>query len=131
MLENAFIQIIASAEPASVAVAPATAEAVPAQPATPASAGILAEGETQYQAIYHFYSETIKSTIGLRGYGLQLKVERAGSIDDFRALRTPYLEAVFKAKGAEMARSLRDRLDQLLYLGETPPSHATTPGPNF
>lgn len=68
----------------------------------------------RFQALYNFYNETIKSAIGLRGYGLQLKVERAGNIDDFRALRQAYVEAVQKAKGPEMARSLSDRLDLLL-----------------
>ena len=68
----------------------------------------------RFQALYNFYNETIKSAIGLRGYGLQLKVERAGNIDDFRALRQTYVEAVQKAKGPEMARSLSDRLDLLL-----------------
>ncbi len=98
-----------------------------AEPASKA-ADVLPEGENQFEAIYHFYNETIKSTVGLRGYGLQLKVERAESIEDFRALRDAYLEAVRKAKGNEMARSLRDRLDQLLYLGETPPPHTTIIG---
>ena len=60
-------------------------------------------------------------SIGLRGYTLQLKVEKAGSIDEFRALRDPYLEAVLKAKGKEIARSVRTRLDQLLYMGEAAP----------
>ncbi|MFZ6732300.1 hypothetical protein ACO0LG_10290 [Undibacterium sp. Ji42W] len=68
----------------------------------------------RFQALYNFYNETIKSAIGLRGYGLQLKVERASNIDDFRALRQTYVEAVQKAKGPEMARSLSDRLDLLL-----------------
>lgn len=131
LLKNDFIHAIAPATPAAAVPDPATADAAAAQQAKSDADGILPEGETQYQAIYNFYSETIKSTIGLRGYALQLKVERAGSIEDFRALRTQYLEAVFKAKGAEMARSLRDRLDQLLYLGETPPPHTNTPGPNF
>lgn len=81
----------------------------------------LPPGQNQFEAIYHFYNETIKSTVGLRGYPLQLKVERANSIEDFRKLRQHYLEVVQKAKGHEMARSLRDRLDQLLYLGETVP----------
>lgn len=92
---------------------------------------ILPDGQNQFQSLYSFYSETIKSTIGLRGYPLQLKVERASSIADFRALRTPYLESVFKAKGAVMARSLRDRLDQLLYLGETPPNYTNPPNMDF
>lgn len=52
-----------------------------------ATKGILRDGETQYQALYNFYNETIRSAIGLRGYALQLKVERATTIADFRALR--------------------------------------------
>lgn len=115
LLESEFIQPI---ETASVA-APAVSKPVESA-AAPVTEGILAEGENQFQALYHFYTETIKSTIGLRGFGLQLKVERCASIDDFRELRQPYLEAVLKAKGNEMARSLRDRLDQLLYLGQAP-----------
>lgn len=74
----------------------------------------LADGETQLDALSHFFNETIRSTIGLRGFALQLKVERANSIDEFRALRAPYLEAVFKAKGAETALGLGGRLDELL-----------------
>jgi hypothetical protein len=99
--------------PVSVATRPA-----------PVPSSVLPPGENQFQAIYHFYNETIKSTIGLRGYGLQLKVERAGSIDDFRALRQPYLDAVLKAKGSEMARSLAGRLDELLNLEEVPSGDA-------
>lgn len=68
----------------------------------------------RFQAIYQFYTETIKANLGLRGFTLQLKVEKAANLDDFRELRTTYLEAVIKAKGREMARALRDRLDSLL-----------------
>jgi hypothetical protein len=74
-----------------------------------------AEAAARFQALYNFYNETIKSTLGLRGFALQMKVERAGNLQDFHELRNVYIEAVLKAKGKEMARSLRDRLDQLLY----------------
>ena len=110
--ENGFIQAVVAAVPAEPALA--IVEEAPPRPAD----AILPEGENQFQAIYHFYTETIKSTIGLRGYALQLKVEKAASIEEFRELRQPYLEAVLKSKGNEIARSLRNRLDQLLYLGE-------------
>lgn len=83
-----------------------------------AAKGILRDGETQYQALYNFFNETIRSAIGLRGYALQLKVERATSIADFRALRQTYLDGVLKAKGPELEHSLRNRLDQLLSLGD-------------
>ena len=68
----------------------------------------------RYQALQEFYTQTIKSTLGLRGMMLQLKVEKCANIDDFRDLRDAYLEAVMKAKGREMALSLSGRLDQLL-----------------
>ncbi|MDB5761763.1 MAG: hypothetical protein JWQ21_758 [Herminiimonas sp.] len=119
LLEEGFVQSVQPA-PAATPAAQA-AKPVAEQHKQPAAEEILAEGETQFHAIYNFYTHTITSTLGLRGYGLQLKVERASSIEDFRALRTKYLEAVFKAKGDEMTRSLRNRLDQLLYLGEPVP----------
>ncbi|MFZ6639097.1 hypothetical protein ACO0LL_05105 [Undibacterium sp. TC4M20W] len=81
---------------------------------SPEPAALEMTDSERFQALYNFYNETIKSAIGLRGYGLQLKVERAANIDDFRALRQAYVEAVQKAKGPEMARSLSDRLDLLL-----------------
>ena len=68
----------------------------------------------RHVALNEFYTQTIKSTLGLRGMMLQLKVERCAGIDDFRQLRDVYLEAVLKAKGREMALSLSGRLDQLL-----------------
>ncbi|MFZ6770079.1 hypothetical protein ACO0LM_23760 [Undibacterium sp. Di26W] len=68
----------------------------------------------QHQALYTFYNETIKSLMGIRGYWLQLKVERASTIDDFRSIRQAYLEAVLKVKDRDAARSLRDQLDELL-----------------
>jgi pyruvate/2-oxoglutarate dehydrogenase complex dihydrolipoamide acyltransferase (E2) component len=142
LIEGGFISFHESTPPAAAATpaapaptpapAPAAApEASKASTAAPASttadapaavnhADILPPGENQFHALYNFYTSTIKSTIGLRGYGLQLKVERAASIDDFRELRQAYVEAVLKSKGEEMAHSLRDRLDQLLYLGNVP-----------
>lgn len=71
----------------------------------------------RFREVYNFFNETIKSNLGLRGFSLQMKVERAGSIQDFIELRRPYIEAILNAKGREMAISLRDRLDQLLNIG--------------
>jgi hypothetical protein len=83
----------------------------PVQAAAPAP---VLDSAAQFQALYDFYNQTIKSTLGLRGMMLQLKVEKCANVSDFAALRQPYLEAVLKARGREMALSLRDRLDQLL-----------------
>jgi hypothetical protein len=68
----------------------------------------------QFRSVYDFYNKTIKSTMGLRGFTLQLKVEKAGSIDELRELRDPYLEAVQKAKGRDTAIQLAQQLDSLL-----------------
>jgi hypothetical protein len=83
-------------------------------PAEAGAAHLSMNQADQFRALYEFYNQTVKSTLGLRGFVLQLKVEKAAGIDDFRALRLPYLEAVQKARGKVMAQSLRDRLDQLL-----------------
>lgn len=68
----------------------------------------------KFLALQKFFYDSIKSTLGLRGFTLQLKAEKATGLADFVALREPYLAAVQKAKGEEPMRSLRDRLDQLL-----------------
>lgn len=116
--------------------AAATAPLAPMEDNGPDSVlGLGAGPETEldeaarFQAVYNFFNETIKSTLGLRGFTLQMKVERAATLEDFRELRRPYLEAIQKAKGNEMARSLRDRLDQLLVRpGEKLPTDTTLLG---
>jgi hypothetical protein len=119
LLDNGFIHALEIGEetpstpPAMAGHAAPRNEGARQNPSTPV-ANTAAGGEKQFLALYNFYTETIKSSIGLRGYGLQLKVERASSVQEFRKLREPYLEAVLKAKGKEMAHSLGVRLDELL-----------------
>ncbi|MFZ6649699.1 hypothetical protein ACO0LO_28510 [Undibacterium sp. TJN25] len=147
LLEQQFIIAVSAASMASTVAVPKaappakTAPEELAQTAAPTEDNgpdsVLGLGEdggtmddaTRFQAIHTFFNETIKSTLGLRGFTLQMKVERAATLEDFRELRRTYLEAVQKAKGNEMARSLRHRLDQLLYPGEKPPSDTTLMGP--
>ncbi|HEY0844593.1 MAG TPA: hypothetical protein VGE12_04470 [Noviherbaspirillum sp.] len=71
----------------------------------------------QILAVKEFFNQTIKSTLGLRGFALQLKVERASTLQDLIELRKDYLEAILKAKGKEIAYSLAARLEQ--HLGMT------------
>ncbi|MFP5393660.1 MAG: hypothetical protein ACLGI6_19265 [Gammaproteobacteria bacterium] len=101
--------------PAAPAPAPASAPA-PAVPSAPSARPTAEDAFTpeRFTALYEFYNQTIKSTMGFRGVMLQLKMEKCTTLDDFKELRLTYLEAVQKAKGREMALSLRDRLDQLL-----------------
>lgn len=118
LTEGGYIHPLAQPEPAP---APEPAQPV-AQPAAGTAAAAEPAPENRFLAVYHFYNETIKSMIGLRGYGLQLKVEKAGTLEELRQLRQPYLDAVHKAKGAETARSLGDRLDSLLGPEEKQPN---------
>ena len=114
LLDQEFIFV---ARPKELA-AGSEAETETRESALPAKPGADTMTDAQrFQATHVFFNETIKSAIGLRGFALQMKVERASTMEDFHALRAPYLEAVIKAKGNEMARSLRDRLDQLLHVG--------------
>lgn len=103
--------IVLSTSYVSLAEAPAAAPPAPEpeQVKQPVAAQVQ-----QFQSLYNFFNKTIKSTIGLRGFTLQLKVEKASSVDDFRELRMPYLEAVQKAKGNDTAAALALQLDRLL-----------------
>ena len=115
------------AEPAPVVMAPPPPPVPETPPPLVQAAAIRAETEAQaivpaqqFQSLYEFYNRTIKTNIGLRGFTLQLKVEKASSVDELRDLRQPYLEAVLKAKGSDTARTLATQLDQLL--GNAPSS---------
>lgn len=61
-----------------------------------------------------FFTETIKGNLGLRGFTLQLKVERAETLEDFISLSEDYVEALYKAKGQQIARNLEARLQDLI-----------------
>jgi hypothetical protein len=112
LLEHGHIVLATSY--ASLAEEPAPAELPSAEPAQAPEPAQIA----QFQSIYDFYNKTIKNTIGLRGFTLQLKVEKASSVAELRELRHPYIEAVQKARGSETAAALARQLDQLL--GITP-----------
>jgi hypothetical protein len=109
LLEQGYIVLTTS-----YASLPEPEEAEPAEPAAPAAMAAPADPVQQFRSVYDFYNKTIKSTMGLRGFPLQLKVEKAGSVDELRELRAPYLEGVTKAKGRDTAALLVQQLDQLL-----------------
>ena len=96
------------------------AEANPVAPAPPAPDVVMASDtpppvvESQFASIYKFFNESIKKTIEFRGFALQLKVERASTVDDLRALRDGYIAQVKNVHGPEVAREIGERLDLLL-----------------
>ena len=114
-----FIRAVAEPEAATptAPTAPRPVRAGKAAAGVPVFEGLLPDGQTQFQAIYFFYLETIKNLIGLRGYALQHKVERAATVPELRELRQACLEAVQKTKGRQVAEEVAVQLDALLYYG--------------
>lgn len=113
LLEHGYIVLATSY--ATLAEEPALPEAALADTApTPQVQAPSPAQLAQFQLIYDFYNKTIKNTIGLRGFTLQLKVEKASTVAELRELRHPYIEAVQKARGSETAAALARQLDELL-----------------
>ncbi|MBB3006612.1 hypothetical protein [Cupriavidus alkaliphilus] len=66
-----------------------------------------------YQRVYHFYTDVIGQHLGLRGYMLQVKVEKAADLPALMALREPLHAALLKVRGDITARAIMAQLDQL------------------
>ncbi|QUN26751.1 hypothetical protein KB879_21890 [Cupriavidus sp. KK10] len=80
----------------------------PADTATHSPADIAA-----FESLYHFYTDVIGQHLGLRGYMMQVKVERATDLPALLALREPLHAALLKAKGDITARAITSQLDQI------------------
>lgn len=65
-------------------------------------------------ALRQFFTDSIKTNLGLRGFTLQLRVERADTLDDFKSLGEDLIEALHNSKGQQLARTLEARMTQLL-----------------
>ncbi|CAJ0781967.1 hypothetical protein LMG7141_01217 [Ralstonia condita] len=72
------------------------------------------EGIERYQRLYRFYTETISRYLGLRGYLLEMKVEKAGNITELIALRETLRDALAKARGEPDASNVIAQLDLLI-----------------
>jgi hypothetical protein len=64
--------------------------------------------------LYEFFTHTIRELLGLRGYLMQLSVERADSLEDYREIGQKFLAALERSKGPEIARAMRERVERLL-----------------
>lgn len=81
---------------------------------TDAAAEDADAGTLQRRELYRFFNDHIRETLGLRGFMLQLQVEKAESVQDYQAIRDQFVTAVRKAKGETVATELQAELDQLL-----------------
>lgn len=90
----------AASRPPSVVLAEAAANA--AAPVA-GSAAATDTGSGAYLYLYERMSEAVRAHLGLRGYFLQLKVERCTDIASLQALLPELRAAVAKAKGESFA----------------------------
>lgn len=85
-----------------IELAPAAAPA-PAQPVPSADAGA-------YAVLYARMSAAVREHLGLRGYFLQLKIERCTDAAELRALVPELLAALAKANGPALAETVEQGL---------------------
>ncbi len=97
---SALLQAVSPGQGASPDAASAAPGPVPVPP-PPAAASGLAVGD--YHRLYEGMSEAIRAHLGLRGYFMQLKVERCEDAVALRALLPEMRQALAKAKGEGFA----------------------------
>jgi len=98
---------------AAVRSVPADVSASPA-PAVEAAAVAGEHGAEGYQRLYRFYTETISRYLGLRGYLLEMKVEKAGNVDELVALREALKTSLAKIRGEPDTSHVIAQLDLLI-----------------
>ncbi|QQP96039.1 hypothetical protein [Lysobacter enzymogenes] len=91
----------------SAAVAASLAAQAPARAAAAETASSAQSAPAQrYQALYSLMSEAVRDHLGLRGYFLQLKIERCGSSDELAAVLPELSAALAKARKDDVAAQI-------------------------
>ncbi|SDW60495.1 hypothetical protein [Lysobacter enzymogenes] len=85
---------LAAQAPVRAAAASASADAAASPPAQ------------RYQALYSLMSEAVRDHLGLRGYFLQLKIERCSNSDELAAVLPELSAALAKARKDEVAAQI-------------------------
>ncbi|MGJ7901913.1 hypothetical protein [Lysobacter sp. 1R34A] len=63
----------------------------------------------RYQTLYTLMSETVREHLGLRGYFLQLKIERCGNSEELAELLPDLSAALAKVRKDNIAAEIEDR----------------------
>lgn len=84
--------------------------------AAPAAATPLSDTAHRYGVLYALMSDAVGEHLGLRGYFMQLKIERCTDADDLLALLQDLRAALAKAKGEAFAEEWAQRLQTLASL---------------
>jgi hypothetical protein len=72
--------------------------------------------ENRVDMMKRYLAEHIKENLGLRGFFLQRKLQKARSLEDLHAFRHPFIAAILHAKGKDKAVELRDEFDSRMYI---------------
>lgn len=102
--------LIAAPKSLAAAAAATIPDAVRATAPAPAASPANATG---YSALYTLMSETVRDHLGLRGYFLQLKVERCTDVAELVALLPDFSTALGKARDAGFAAEMDSRFRAL------------------
>lgn len=89
----------------SAAVAASLAAQAPARAPASETAPLSAPAQ-RYQALYSLMSEAVRDHLGLRGYFLQLKIERCTSSDELAALLPELSAALAKVRKDDVAAQI-------------------------
>lgn len=84
------------------------ATAMPSAPEAPPS-----EAANRYSMLHVLMSDAVREHLGLRGYFMQLKIERCGNAEELLALLPDLSAAVAKARDARLADEFEQRLRAL------------------
>lgn len=103
-LEEAGLIASATAQPSIPETAPAPAP----------DGGSLSAEAGRIMALYQLCNGVIGSSLGLKGFMLQLQLEKLGGLNDYRQFAEVLVQAVRKARGDAEADSLQQRLAALL-----------------
>jgi hypothetical protein len=98
-------------------IAPQTTESPGQSPAAVEAAPIVPMGDdelTNFIAVQKFMNATVSDALGFRGLPMVLKIERASSRQELRALVDELTERLNKAIGPLRAKGIVDQLNGLL-----------------
>ncbi|CCF96122.1 hypothetical protein B7R78_0013200 [Ralstonia solanacearum] len=106
---------VADVPPPAAASAPQSASFDTSPPANNVARAPVDGHEAEgYQRLYRFYTETISRYLGLRGYLLEMKVEKAASLAELIALRETLKAALSKTRGEPETGNVIAQLDLLI-----------------
>ena len=107
LLADGLIELVPSGfDPAALAgaVAPRPASRPPSVVMAETARPAAADGRSaQYLHLYERMSEAVRAHLGLRGYFLQLKIERCTDVDSLQAVLPELRAALAKSKGESFA----------------------------